>query len=285
MTATPSLPEPGERFAGYEIRAELGRGAMGAVYRADQDTPRRQVALKVLLPTQTGDQDGRERFDREIDALVAADSPHIVAIYDHGEDRGFRYLAMQLVTEGDLASLLKAGPLPPAEAIELARQVCLGLADAHAAGVLHRDVKPSNVLVRSRPSGRHAYLCDFGIASRSASSAGDATDALTEEGEVVGTWAYLPPERCRGGAATPQGDVYAAGCLLWTMLTGAAPYGTDSVAAALGHLNGTIPQLPSTGPLAVGLNEVWRIALAKDPDDRYAGAAEMATALAALPAA
>lgn len=265
------LPQPGATFGSYDVIEAVGHGGMGMVYRAVHRDLQRQVALKVLAPQFSGDEEYRARFLSEARTLARLESNHIVAIYDVGEQDGSLYLAMQLITDGDLSTLLKArGPMPVRHALAVLRDVALGLSAAHEAGVLHRDIKPSNVLVRRLPDGsERAYLCDFGIAQ-----AGDASH--TKAGGVVGTWSYLAPERLHGAPASPATDVYAMGCLLWVMLSGAAPFGGSSeMEIAMGHLNAPVPQLPGRTPEERGVNDLLQRLMAKDPAYRIPSAAAL----------
>lgn len=254
---------------------------MGVVHVATDTHLGREVALKVVSGRFATSPEFRARFQREADTLTRLDSPHVIAIYDHGEEDGVPWLATQYVRGGDLGDLLqRRGALAPGSAIEVCAQLAEALADAHRAGVVHRDVKPSNVLVRDPEAERlHVYLCDFGIALDASS------DRLTTAGEVVGTWAFLAPERTQGATATPASDLYSLGCLLWTCLTGSAPYGGADVSVAIAHVNAPVRQLAGTDPLSRHLNEVLRTALAKDPAQRYATASDLRRALLAAPPA
>ncbi|GAA4815097.1 serine/threonine-protein kinase [Nocardioides caeni] len=270
-------PRVGDRLGRYELVEVLGRGGMGTVFRARDTELHRDVAVKVINAVLAGDDEFRERFLREAVVLSQMDSNHVVAVHDHGEQDGSPYLVTQLVRGGDLLALLRAqGSLEPSYALDLAGQVLEGLADAHAIGVVHRDVKPSNVLLRE--DRRIAYLCDFGIATSPGRE-------LTRTGGVVGSTAYMAPERHAGdtgGATAVAGDVYAAGCLLWTMLTGSQPYvGTDAE-VAMGHLRAPVPQLPGRSPFLDRLNALLRRSLAKDPRQRYVSARAMAADVAAV---
>lgn len=276
-------PGVGDVLGRYRLVEVLGRGGMGTVFRARDDELERDVAVKVINPALAGDPEFRERFRREAVVLSQMDSAHVVAVHDHGEQDGAPYLVTQLVRGGDLFELLRdGGALEPGYAVDLALQVLEGLADAHAIGVVHRDVKPSNVLLRE--DRRVAYLCDFGIAS---SPGGQ----LTRTGVLVGSTAYMAPERHSADTAASAGvaaDVYAVGCLLWHLLTGTQPFvGTDAE-VAMGHLRGPVPQLPGREPGVVRLNAVLRRAMAKDRKQRYASARAMAAdlrdAAAAVPA-
>ncbi|WP_370288613.1 serine/threonine-protein kinase [Nocardioides sp.] len=270
-------PQVGDRLGRYKLVEVLGRGGMGTVFRARDEALERDVAVKVIHPQLAVEGEFRERFRREAVLLSAMDSPHVVAVHDHGEQDGAPYLVTQLVRGGDLLALVRAqGALAPARAVDLVGQVLDGLSDAHAAGVVHRDVKPSNVLLRE--DGRVAYLCDFGIATSPGSE-------ITRTGALVGSTAYMAPERHDGETAASAGvssDVYAAGCLLWQLLTGSQPYVGTEGEIAMGHLRGPIPQLPGGTPFVDGLNAVLRRAMAKDPAQRYPSAKAMARELAAL---
>ena len=230
----------GIRFGRFVPESQIGMGGMGVVYAATDTHLGRQVALKVMSGRLAASHGFRERFQREADTLARLDSPHVIAIYDHGEESGVPWLAMQYVRGGDLGDLLaERGALPPALALAVCAQLAEALDDAHRAGVVHRDIKPSNVLVRDPDATRvHVYLCDFGIALD------ETSDRLTTAGGVVGTWAYLAPERGQQQAAATAGsDIYSLGCLLWACLTGEAPYVGSDVGVALAHLTAPVRQL------------------------------------------
>ncbi|WP_109510099.1 protein kinase domain-containing protein [Nocardioides speluncae] len=265
------LPGLGDEFAGYRLERLLGSGAMGAVYAATQARPNREVALKVLLPQFAADPEYRSRLDREAESMARIDSPHIIQIYEYGEHDGCLYIATQLVTGGDLDAFLREhGPLVPEKACTIAAQVASALGEAHEAGVIHRDVKSSNVLLRTIHGKPHAYLCDFGIATT-----GD--ERLTAGGSIAGTWAYLAPERCQGADATPATDIYALGCLVWKMLTGRIPYSGNEAHQALQHLNAPIPQLSGTDPVSSDINGFLLRAMAKQPVARISDAGDVRT--------
>ncbi len=263
------FPSVGEEFGTYRIVRQLGRGGMGVVFAAEHRGLGRTVALKVLSPELAGQADYRTRFSREATVLARLDSPHVVQVLDHGEHDGCLYIATQYVAGGDLADALRAhGPVPVAQAAEIAEQVAWALGDSHAAGVVHRDVKPSNVLLREVSSELFVYLCDFGIAQ-------DRDPGLTAPGAVAGTFAYLAPERLRGEPATASADLYALGCVLFTSLVGSAPYAGSDVEIGMGHLNAPVPQVAAGSPVAVAVNAVLQRSMAKDPGARYPDARAM----------
>ena len=270
-------PGVGADFGRYRIERRLGMGGMGVVYAARDTVLDRLVALKVIAGQLAGDDEFRRRFQREAGVLARLDSPHVIAIYDHGEHDGVPFIATQYVAGGDLGDLLEAhGPLPPAVALQIAVQVTEALADAHRAGVVHRDVKAANVLLRSREitaldSRPHIYLADFGIAL----SDGNATHTSS----AAGSWAYLSPERLRGTPATPASDLYAVGCLLWACLTGAPPYTGSDAEVVMGHVSEPVPHLEGDDDFTTRLDAVLATALAKTPEERWQDAAQLRAAL------
>lgn len=267
MPAASRLPQVGDQFGRYRVDAQIGRGGMGVVFRATDTAIDRVVALKVVSSGLGDSEEFRRRFEREAAVLARLDSPHVIAIYDYGTHDDCPYIATQHVGGGDLGALLHArGAMPPALALRVCAQLADALHDAHRVGVVHRDVKPSNVLLRDADSlDLHAYLCDFGIA-RTATESGDG---LTAPGAVAGTWSYLAPECGRGEPGTPASDVYALGCLLWATLSGTPPYRGADVEVAVAHQRAPIPQLAGGDELAVRVNAVLRRAMAKAPADRY----------------
>ena len=286
------FPEPGADLGPFRLGRRLGAGGMGVVHEALDTQLNRHVALKIIAPHLADDVDFRRRFTREARAQASLDSPHVVAVHAFGEAEGRLYIASQLIPDGDLGRMLhRHGIPPPRVGLHLIAQVADGLADAHAAGLVHRDIKPANVLLRHRDHALHAYLTDFGIARRVGGSGdldgaldgaldgvldGDGATGLTRAGAAVGTPAYMAPELHTGGEAGPACDLYSLGCLLWTTLSGAAPYagGTDYQVVS-GHVSGPVPQVEATGPLAVEVNRVLGLALAKDPASRYPSAAAL----------
>ena len=263
------LPIEGEHFGRYRLQRKLGQGGMGVVYQAHDTTLDRDVAVKLVVPHLAGDEDFRARFQHEASVLARLESPRIVRIYDHGEHDQMLYLVTQLIQGGDLFRMVqREGSLPPALATSVVAQVVEGLCDAHAVGVVHRDIKPANVLLRQRGRELEAFLCDFGIATTPGAD-------LSRTGTVAGSLPYMAPERHQGAEAGPQGDVYAAGCLLWHALTGSAPYAGTDVEVAMAHLQAAIPQLPGRDPYSGAVNAILRKAMAKDRAKRYATARAM----------
>ncbi|KAA1421540.1 serine/threonine protein kinase [Nocardioides humilatus] len=268
------LPGVGSDFGRYRITGRLGRGGMGVVFSAVHRDLDRPVALKLLTPDLSGDDSYRHRFLREARILARLDSPHIVRVYDTGEQDGWLFIATQLINGGDLKQVLDTtGPLPIDAGIELVVQIAEGLAEAHEAGILHRDIKPSNVLLRQRSDGRRqAILCDLGIATVAGSES-----TLTVG--VIGTPTYMSPERHQGEDATAASDIYALGCLLWATITGGPPYQGTPAEIFRGHVHGAVPQLELDQPHAATLNQVLATTMAKDPAARYESVAAVLTAL------
>src|ERR1700757_67704 len=209
----------GTPFGRYQLVELLGRGGMGEVWRAYDPDMNRVVALKVLPPNFADDQVFQERFRREARSAAGLDEPHVVPIHEFGEIEGRLYVTMRLIKGRDLQDLLQDGPLPPARAVWIIEQIASARHAAHEVGLVHRDVKPSNILVTGDD---FAYLIDFGIA-RAAGEIG-----LTSTGSTIGTWAYMAPERFRTGAAYARTDVYALACVLYQCLTGGLPFPGDT---------------------------------------------------------
>jgi serine/threonine protein kinase len=273
------FPQVGDTVGRYRITDVLGQGGMAVVFVAVAPDLARPVALKVLAPQAAVDARLRERFAHEAATLARLDSPHIVYILEYGEQDGCLYLVTQLVPGGDLRRYLEEhGPLPPRQAADVMEQVAAALEEAHSQGVVHRDLKSANVLLRKLPGGQlHAYLCDFGIARA------DNYETTSSTG-VIGTLEYLAPERQSGAPASFATDVYSLGCLLWAAVTGAPPYRGSDVDVAVAHLRAPIPQLPGDDPVSRGMNAIVARAMAKKPDDRYPSAHEMRQELVALTA-
>ncbi len=249
---------------------------MGVVFGATDTTFDRRVALKVVSAALGDSDDFRRRFEREASLLARLNSPHVIAIFDYGVIDGCPYIATQYVGGGDLGGLVQArGAMPARLAARVCAQVADALHDAHRAGIVHRDVKPSNVLLRDADTvDVHAYLCDFGIART-------AAEGLTSPGSVSGTWSYLAPECGKGAPGTPASDIYALGCLLWAALTGQAPYRGSDVEIAIAHQRSPVPQLVGDDPFTRQVNAILQRSLAKDAGQRYDDADRMRSDLLA----
>ena len=264
---------PGTTIGRYRIESRIGGGAMGVVYLALDTRLERRVALKLIEPSLAADPDFRARFEREARAAAALDHPHVLPVYEAGEDDGQLYLAMRYVPGVDLATqLARHGPLDLPATTRLVTQLAAALDAAHASGLIHRDVKPANVLLAP---DQHAYLADFGLA-RSAGT------GITRPGQLVGTADYTAPELLTGASASPASDIYALACLAVECLTGRPPFTRDGELATLyAHANDPIPELSDQLPeLPPGLQAVFERGLAKEPAARYASAGALASALA-----
>jgi streptogramin lyase len=249
---------------GYRIDELIGRGGMGVVYRAYDLRLKRTVALKLIVPELAMDQRFRERFAREAELAMSLEHPNVVPIYDAGDIEGRLYLAMRYVEGTDLKALLHAqGALDPVHALAICSQVASALDAAHANGLVHRDVKPSNVLLDAH---EHVYLADFGLTRRL-----DEQSGPVGESRSVGTPAYLAPEQIEGGPVDGRADVYALGCLLYECLTGETPFAHGSrLAVAWAHLEEEPPSAKERRPeLPEAIDQVIRKAMAKEPDNRY----------------
>jgi serine/threonine-protein kinase len=271
----------GAVLAGFRLKSLLGEGAMGTVYLAEETTTGRRVAVKLLAPELACDERFRRRFLRETELAANLDHPHIVPTLASGEEDGTLYLAMAYVDGPDLRAVLRReGRLEPERALDLVEQVAGALDAAHEAGLVHRDVKPGNILVAATPEGEDAYVCDFGLARHVSS-----VSSLTSDRGFVGTIDYVPPEQIEGGTVDRRADVYSLGCVLYECLAGARPFDRDSELSVLfAHLNDPPPRLTDLRPdLPAAFDTVFETALAKSPGDRYATCGELAaTARAAL---
>jgi serine/threonine protein kinase len=254
----------GTDFVGYRIEQLIGRGGMGVVYRAYDLRLKRVVALKLLAPELALDERFRARFTRESELAMSLEHPNVVPIYDAGDVDGRLYLAMRYVEESDLRALLRAeAPLDTIRALAIVRQVGSALDAAHARGLVHRDVKPSNVLL---DRSDHAYLADLGLTRRLAENG-----ATIGEERSLGTPAYLAPEQIESGSVDGRADIYSLGCLLYECLTGKPPFAGDSrLAVAWAHLEEDPPSAHAGNPdLPQAIDAVLAKALAKAPEDRY----------------
>jgi YVTN family beta-propeller protein len=271
-----SSPGVGTQLGNYQLEALLGRGGMGVVYRAVDVRLGRMVALKLLAPHLADDALFRARFLAESRQAASIDHAGIVPIYEAGESDGQLFIAMRYVEGTDLASLLRReGALVPRRGVELVRQLADALDAAHARGLVHRDVKPSNALVALEGAADHVYLADFGLTKHIATSG-----AVTASDHLVGTIDYLAPERIRGEPADGRADLYSLGCVLFECLTGEVPFDRDSdVAAMYAHLEDEPPR-PSERRAGVpaALDGVVERALAKDPQRRWQSGAELGAA-------
>jgi serine/threonine protein kinase/WD40 repeat protein len=274
--STQTQVEIGSDFLGYRIEELVGRGGMGVVYRAYDLRLKRTVALKLITPELALDERFKERFARETELTMALEHPNVVPIHDAGDVDGRLYLAMRLVEGTDLRALLeREGALEPAHALAICGQVSNALDAAHGKGLVHRDVKPSNVLL---DANEHVYLADFGLTRRL-----EEEGLQAGEGRSVGTPAYLAPEQIEGKPVDGRADVYSLGCVLFECLTGSVPYGRGSrLATAWAHLEEEPPK-PSAvrTELPTALDAVIARALAKDPDERYESCRALAQAVLA----
>lgn len=270
--------EIGGVLAGYRVERLLGSGAMGAVYLSEDIHLRRKVAVKVLTPELAADERFRKRFLVESQLAASLDHPNIVPIYAAGEDGGLLYLAMRYVEGYDLRDLVDSTPggLDPAQAVRLLGPVADALDAAHALGLVHRDVKPANVIVAAETE--QPYLCDFGLA-RHATSA----ESLTGTQGFIGTIAYIAPEQIASGNVDARADVYSLGCVLFECLTGKPPFARDTdLRVIFAHVNEPPPLLTAARPeLPPQIDAVMQRALAKEPDERYSTCSELLTDAAA----
>src|SRR2546423_1784309 len=269
----------GTVVGGYRIDELIGRGGMGLVYRVTNVALNRIYALKVLAPALAEDEQFRQRFKREMRIAASLHHPNVVGIHYAGEHDGMLFFVMDYVTGTDLREvLLKHGAIDPDRAVELLEQFASALDAAHHRGLVHRDVKPANILITVKDGGEHAYLTDFGLAKKF-----DTASGLTVKGSVVGTVDYMAPEQITGSRTDARTDIYALGCVFYQMLSGNVPYERDnSVATLFAHVHDDPPPLvgdiadtyPAFGPVLLK-------AMAKEPDERYLSAGDFARDAAA----
>jgi serine/threonine protein kinase len=261
----------GTPFGRYRLIEMLGRGGMGEVWRAHDTATNRTVAIKLLPPHLAQDNMFVRRFRREAEAAAQLTSPHIIPIHDYGEVDGRLFVNMRLIEGRDLQQVLADGPMEPGRAVRIIEQVAKALRAAHRVGLVHRDVKPSNILL---DEDDFACLIDFGIAR-----AADQTH-MTGTGSIIGSWPYMSPERLRAGQVDARSDIYALACVLYECLTGSTPYPGDNFEQQItAHLTEQPPRPSSTNPkLPVALDPVIAKGMAKDPDQRYATTIELADA-------
>ncbi|HUZ52901.1 MAG TPA: serine/threonine-protein kinase [Streptosporangiaceae bacterium] len=271
---------PGSRIAGYLLEEQIGQGGMAVVFRAHDERLDRRVALKILAPALAADEAFRQRFIRESRAAAAVDDPHIIPVFEAGEASGVLFIAMRFVRGGDVRSLVaQFGPLPPGRVAEITSQVASALDAAHGRGLVHRDVKPANMLLdASSGSGRpdHVYLSDFGLSKGSLQASG-----LTGTGTFLGTLDYISPEQIEGKPVDGRADEYALACAAFELLTGVPPFQRDEAMAVMyAQLSEPPPAVTGRRPdLAPSVDAVFAKALAKAPADRYPNCREFSDAL------
>lgn len=278
---------PGEAFAGYVIQRELGSGGMGAVYLARHPRLPRYDAIKLLRPELCNDPAFVGRFEREADTVAQLDHPNIVSVYDRGSSDGQLWISMRFIdgTNAERALAEYAGGMPPDRAVRIISRVASALDYAHRHQLLHRDVKPANILLAAGADddeSERVFLSDFGVA-KAIGAAADRLASLTSTGSVVATLDYASPEQIRGLALDHRSDIYALGCVLYKLLTGVVPFPGDSIASRVyDHLNRSVrPPSELVDGLPAGFDEVVATAMAKDPEDRYPNCRALARAAAA----
>jgi predicted Ser/Thr protein kinase len=264
--------QPGDELAGYTIEELAARGGMGLVYRARQHRPDRTVAIKVIAPELAADPDFRARFEQESATAAEIEHPNVIPVYEVGEESGLLFISMRFVHGVDLGRLMEeTGPVAPERAANLIAQVADALDAAHARGLIHRDVKPGNIMVAERD---HVYLTDFGLTKRATDSHG-----VTRTGMFVGTVDYIAPEQVEGRHVDARADIYALGCVAYELLSGSIPFPRDSdVAKIFAHVNDPPPLLSNVPePLATAVAR----AMAKRPEDRFQSAGDFGRAVLA----
>src|SRR3954453_7583852 len=263
-------------FAGHRIEAVAGRGGMGVVYVATHLALNRRVALKLIAPELSADESFRQRFKQESMTAASIDHPNVIPIYHAGEEDGKLYITMRYVEGTDLRAMIaEYGKLDPAVAAEIVAQTAAALDAAHARGLVHRDVKPANVLIAGSGGQLHAYLTDFGLTKSTASQSG-----VTKTGMFVGTLDYIAPEQLQGSALDARSDVYALGCVLYQSLTGNVPFPRDTEPAKIwAHMSEPPPSVTQEGTdVPPQFEQIVQRAMAKDPNDRYLSAGDLARA-------
>ncbi len=278
MGDTTADSREGSQFGPYRLRRLVGRGGMGDVYEAEDTVRERIVALKLMSEKLSSDPVFRSRMQREARTAGRLQEPHVVPIHDYGEIDGQLYVDMRLIDGKDLAGMLKSyGPLAPPRAVAIVRQIGSALDAAHTAGVLHRDVKPENILVSADD---FAYLVDFGIASA------NSDEKLTQFGTTVGTVKYMAPERFTDSDVSHRADIYALTCVLYECLTGSPPYVGDQLSVMGAHVHQAIPRPSVARPgIPAAFDQVIVRGMAKNPAERFATCGDLsAAAYAALAA-
>ncbi len=279
LESAPASPakalRPGSRLGNFEIVELLGRGGMGEVWRARDARLKRDVAIKVLPAALARDSDRISRFEREARAASALNHPNIVTVHDIGCDNGTYWIATELVRGETLRRMVEAGPVPAAKVIDIAAQVAAGLAAAHAAGLVHRDLKPDNIMVTR---DGHVKILDFGLAKQWHMTADSTTADLTDEGMVLGTAGYMSPEQVRGEPIDHRSDLFSFGVVLYEMLCGKRAFaGGSSVEVMNAILTEEPPEL--LAPVPSALDRIARRCLEKDPNRRFQSAADLGFAL------
>jgi serine/threonine protein kinase len=273
---------PGARLGPYEILASVAAGGMGEVFRARDTRLGRDVAVKILTAAHAGDPDSVRRFEKEARAVASLSHPNVVPLFDVGEQDGIRYAVAEFVAGETLRARVSRGPLPAGEAAEIAAQIAEGLAAAHQKGLVHRDVKPENVVL-ARPD--FARILDFGLAKRNAGMVGASVSEeeptqsalLTAPGIIAGTVGYMSPEQVRGEPVDGRSDIFSLGVVLWEMLTGRRPFRGDSPVETLSAiLREEPPADPALSDLPHEFERILRRSLEKRPEDRYQSAADLA---------
>ncbi len=265
------------RYGRYEIVKELGKGNMGVVYQAHDPNIDRMVALKVLRPDRVADQALVARFMKEAKAIGRLSHPGIVTVYDVGKDRDTVYIAMEYVTGRPLDEVIRSGGLTTTEqAVEVVRQVAEALDYAHSKGIVHRDVKPSNIII---DDGKTTKLTDFGIAHMEDPAAG----TMTQAGEILGTPAYMSPEQVKGQSVDGRSDLFSLGVILYELVVGQRPFGGNNLAAIFHSIAQQEPKAPAEIDPFVSkrLSDTIVKAIAKDPEQRFQSGREMSKALQA----
>lgn len=276
----------GSQIAGYQIQELIGRGGMAVVYRAADVRLGRQVALKVLAPELARDSAFRQRFIRESRSGASVDHPNVIPVFEAGEADGVLFIAMRYVAGRDVRALIaREGPLPPSRVVSIVAQIASALDFAHAHGLVHRDVKPANMLLGSVATGSapdHVYLSDFGLSKASVSAV-----SLTGTGQFLGTIDYMAPEQVEGRATDGRTDLYALACAAFEMLTARLPFLRDQDLAVMwAQVSAPPPSVRKLRPeLPAEVDQVLARALAKSPDDRYASCLDFAAALGSACAA
>jgi hypothetical protein len=267
---------PGAQVAGYRIDSVAGRGGMGVVYRATDVNLDRLVALKLISDELARDDSFRDRFKRESRLAASIRHPNVITVFGAGEEDGNLFIAMDYIEGTDLKALIASrGVLEPLAAARIAWQVGMALDAAHAKALVHRDVKPANVLITNEGGEQHAYLTDFGLTKNVGSESG-----MTKTGVVVGTIDYMAPEQVAGGPVDGRADIYSLGCVLWESLTGRLPFQRDSAVAKMyAHMHEPAPSLAEAMPgLPAELGAVVARAMAKPPEERYLSAGDLGEA-------